>query len=237
MRTLGGLPAYSQFTVPKEINTAVFDISSWSQSLANASNLTIVELIDDSLVPISEFIEEDNLKEALYDYYENGLDSYFDPLIEPHIEVRPKTNENEEIQVAYLVSRYGDYLTLTEWNIYPHSADSDLKQLINYLHEVYPSLKVELYRYNTRDFINPGLMPYELCDFRPEDMKKFVDPKTGKTYLLRAITGQGKKFAFTLYDQNVINDYTFDNIIKQMPVATDETVETIRRDYQRLIAL
>lgn len=66
LRTLGGLPAYSQFTVPKDINSLVFDISTWSRSLENSSNLTIAELTEESLIPISDLIEEDNLKQAFY---------------------------------------------------------------------------------------------------------------------------------------------------------------------------
>ena len=98
---------------------------------------------------------------------------------------------------------------------------------------------------NNDDFIaldSTDRFPHELpCDVVEMDMdmdvmRKYVNPKTGKIYLLYDSPHGNKKIAYTVYGENVIDDYTFGDVIDGMEEVTDMDVEDIRREY-RLVAL
>lgn len=65
-------------------------------------------------------------------------------------------------------------------------------------------------------------------------MSKYTDPKRGKIYLLTTVKSNGKKRAYTLYDKNIINDYTLKKIIDHLPTNNNIDVETIRKDYYKI---
>ena len=56
-----------------------------------------------------------------------------------------------------------------------------------------------------------------------------------KTYLLTTIQSSGEKVAYVLYNQDIIDEYTFNDIITQIP-ATDKSLAYIKSQYE-LIAL
>lgn len=244
LRTLGGLPSYSQFTVPKDINSMVFDLSLWSKSLENTSNLTIADLPKGSLIPLSDFVEEDNLKEAFYDYYKKGSNAKISLIQEPHLEIRMVyySNGAHSIWETNLITRYGEKIHLRSTFMFAG-------EMIYYVHEeadrvsaLFPGLKVEA---DYLDFKKPNRPPgYNLQGkildkenrFSTKGMRKFTDSTTGKIYLLTTVTENGKKLAYTLYDSNVINDYIFEDLINSLPVDKNATLKSIREEYY-LIAL
>ena len=68
-----------------------------------------------------------------------------------------------------------------------------------------------------------------------KNAKKFIDNKTGKTYIL-TIGRKNEKIAYTLYSEEIISDYNFEEVINRIPLANNITLKQIRKDYQ-LIAL
>ena len=66
-------------------------------------------------------------------------------------------------------------------------------------------------------------------------MKKFVSEENGKTYLLTT-NAAGDKVAYVLYDNYIIDDYTFSDLVASLDVEDQLTLDQIRRRY-RLIAL
>lgn len=238
LRTQGGLPAYSQFSVPKDVNSITFDLSAWSRSLENTTNLTIAELIDESLIPISEFIEENNLKELIYSYYKNGSNEKIKYLKEPSLvmQIIPYTEKGARLE-TFLITRYNDRIALRTYYMEP----SELKLYVNQetarIKLLFPDLKITsqpnfpyLDGYIT-DILSPSRNEFDM-----KNMSKFIDSATGKIYLLTTVPQTGEKLAYTLYDDNVVNDYAFEDIINNLPVNNNVTLSMIIKQY-RLIAL
>jgi len=71
--TIGGLSPHYKFTVAKELCAPVIDLSGWSTSLGYEANLAIAELIDDSLIPIVEAIEEENIRNQMIKLYTSDI--------------------------------------------------------------------------------------------------------------------------------------------------------------------
>lgn len=238
LRTLGGLPAYSQFTVPKDINSLVFDISAWSKSLENASSLTIAELTQESLIPISDFIEEDNLKEALYAYYENGANSEITYIKEPHIKLRMIFyNQQFAIWETSLFTRYGEYIRLRTATMQPLQATDYLYQEAARVSTLFPNLRIEgIPNYYQVGGNHNADISDDQNQFDISNMSKFIDSATGKIYLLTTVPQTGEKLAYTLYDNHIINDYVLENLINGLPVNNNVSLTSIRSQY-RLIAL
>jgi hypothetical protein len=238
LRTLGGLPAYSQFTVPKDINSLVFDISTWSRSLENSSNLTIAELTEESLIPISDLIEEDNLKQAFYTYYQKGINREVAYMQEPHIKLR-LIFYNQQISVweTCLVTRYGEHVRLRTATISPNQSGSYLYEEADRVSILFPGLKVVgIPSYYKPGGSNNAYLVDNQNRFSINGMTKFTDTKTGKIYLLTTVPETGEKLAYTLYDSNVINDYIFAPLINSLPINNNVTLKSIRKQYY-LIAL
>ncbi|MBR4409537.1 MAG: hypothetical protein IKT11_07460, partial [Bacteroidales bacterium] len=66
----------------------------------------------------------------------------------------------------------------------------------------------------------------------PSTLTKFVDNKTGKTYIL----DEFQRIGYTLYDQDVMDCYSGGEFVRRIPNAQNITVKDIRRNYN-LIAL
>lgn len=65
IETVGGSPAYPIFTIPQKLEDVNLDLSQWMASLADTTTHSIVDIADEGLVPISEFILEKNMKNLL----------------------------------------------------------------------------------------------------------------------------------------------------------------------------
>lgn len=238
LRTLGGIPAYSQFTIPQSLDDVAFDLSAWSQSLTSTSNLTVVELPEKSLVPVIEFVEEENLRNHLKPYYKEGLSS--NPMMsfpEPYIMLQLGLNWDYMMLSAdaYLVTRYGNVL-LCESYLLSGNLDECIAEVEAAIKASYPYIRIEEHiedAANTRGSVSVPT-EYNNCEFKLSEMRKIVDPNTDKVYLLRE-TPAGNKYAFTIYEE-VVNDYTFQEAFEAMPVADDITLNEVRNEYQ-LIAL
>lgn len=84
IETVGGSPAYPIFTIPQKLEDVNIDLSQWMASLTDKTTHSIVDIADEGLVPISEFILEKNMKDRIGLYMKggNGLKPYYE---EPQI--------------------------------------------------------------------------------------------------------------------------------------------------------
>ncbi len=234
VRTIGGLPGYAQFTIPKEIDEVNFDLTNWCNSLSNKEELTIVELPEKSLIPIADFLEEDNLKEAFYHYYEFGSkpEGEFTYLQEPCISIR-MIFYNQQIATyeTSLKTRYGDYIALRRATMYPMEAQAYLKEEATRIGGIFPNLKIEgMPKYYLT--LGRTVVPTDdLNEFNTENMSKFIDSKTGKIYLLTTVKSTGQRRAYTLYNDRVINDYVFKDLINKLPINNNIDLKSIRNNY------
>ena len=102
------------------------------------------------------------------------------------------------------------------------------------LQEIFPD--IEINSYNDYHIGRLGdITVYSGCEFDVDSLTKYFDNVTGKTYLLTTIQSSGEKVAYVLYNQDIIDEYTFNDIITQIP-ATDKSLAYIKSQYE-LIAL
>lgn len=236
MATYGGLPSFSGFSVPKDLNTASFNISSWCQSIASESNLTIVSLPDGALIPLTEFIEEDNLKEALYDYYEKGASGEIKPMQEPYVEIYGIYAGNIRYAVmADLHTRYGEIIRLRGGVVVPYIfANSFMSKVYGEMCNLFDGIRIEL------RFIE-GSGEKEDVFFQPSDQLmpgcfgKYIDSSSGKIYILCENMTNKNLVAYTIYNEEILNEYRLAKYVDSLPLS-DITLEEIRKNY-RLIAL
>lgn len=253
VHTYGGTAAYNQFTPPKDVNDAFFDLSSWCKSLLDEETHTIANIPENSLIPLYELIEEDNLKERLHDIMELG---YADnkSLREPYIHIgRWKiynriSDLNTVLEISsFLSTRYGDNLELSYCEFTPHS-NIDIERFIAYesnrIKKQFPGLKIIVDE--IPDITNPesGTIFLPIISF-PIDtsaadinlnlMKKYIDPASGKLYLLPD-ENNSSDIVYTVYNDATLNDYTIKNKIENMESVTGIDLDAMREAY-RIIAL
>ena len=145
----GGTASYNQFTPPKDVNDAYFALSSWCKSLTDESNHTIADIPANSLIPLYEFIEEDNLKEKLQQIMATG-DAANKNLGEPYIYIWNVPRVELETRLPMvdfhceLHTRYGDILNLSSCDLSGPN-DATLERFISYessrLKKQFPGLK------------------------------------------------------------------------------------------------
>ena len=148
--TYGGTASYNQFTPPKDVNDAYFALSSWCKSLTDESNHTIADIPANSLIPLYEFIEEDNLKEKLQQIMATG-DAANKNLGEPYIYIWNVPRVELETRLPMvdfhceLHTRYGDILNLSSCDLSGPN-DATLERFISYessrLKKQFPGLKI-----------------------------------------------------------------------------------------------
>lgn len=345
-RTIGGIPLFSKYTSPKDISSVNYDFTTWCNSLSDQANLTIASFPDNSLIPITEFIEEDNLKSEIKNYCESNI-SPVNRLYEPCLTVvLQRINDNYVSADLILDTRYTNvdkykvdknkvdryhilkeevpssempiyikklqntfpylkikvetdpdvtFVAVSEndpnlhfgildfggivWTVlfYGGNESSDMIALLReayvgskyatgYYEEeaariknLYPGIKVTVdpdcsfYSIPKEDYDDVTITwDYSVVLYDEEnysdvyekntaifkDAKKFIDNKTGKTYILTTarISSAMEKIAFTLYSEEIISDYGFEEIIDSMPLANNMTLKRIKKDY-KLIAL
>lgn len=250
LKTLGGSPVCPVFASPQDINTTLIDLTSWCASLQNDDNLAIALLPEQSLMQIASFIEEENIRTKIGNLIKHGWGAVKpkEPLLKPRIEVcLAKMGINEDTWETRLLTRYGNYIMLKNKNVKKADSNKYLEDELKLAKNRFPYLDI-IKVFNYYRIIGGGgiQQPEPPYDFDFERMTKFVDPKSGKTYLmpkkpvivnpvtLKAAVNS-KPIAYTLYDQRVINDYTFQGYIDKMETA-NTSVEYIRENF-RLIAL
>lgn len=260
LQTKGGLPGYSIPTNAEDINKVNYDLSSWYNSIADPKYHTIVDLPDESLLPLSTFIEEDNLREGYeeYAYHKSGLhpankrrgmqepyviieDTYYYTdmdTLELETVLITRYSQSVHLQTAKLpVERVNEYVyaeTDRVRTMFPGievdfcSSFCDVPDMNDYYHVEFKDIK-DLEIYSEGRGLYGG--PLDL-----NDATKFIDPESGKIYILSKSKYNGKKVVYTLYNEDVVNDYTLKDVIKRIPENKKVTLSKIRRDY-RLEAL
>ena len=264
--TFGGIPVGgNQFTPPKDVNEAFFDLSDWCASLQNSQYHTIADLPDGSLIPLYEFIEEDNLRERFMRIMKRGKAGDTE-LAEPYVAVNgtPTLHIDGTYYVKVSVSlktRFGERLMIGETTLPSlEYKDAFTEWIVPRIRAQFPGIMLKigypLVEYNpdfeliaaTADAPGslasdvPGVSP-QAAAFRLDLSEADINLHEMKRYLDRE-SGKmyllfdcpdGSKVAYTIYDPSIMNDYTISNIVKNMPHVTMD-VDAIRRNY-RLVAL
>lgn len=65
VKTIGGSPFFSNFSIPTKVDNADINLSQWVSSLNDKSTHKIIDIADEGLIPITEFMLEENMKKIL----------------------------------------------------------------------------------------------------------------------------------------------------------------------------
>ena len=234
--TIGGAPEL-QINLPvlesKDLPQGI-DVSAWVRSLTNEKTHTIIDIQDDGLVPISEFILESNFRQRIMDTYSG--------ILEPNMKNDPVRIEISKVFIRYdkssgeplcdialvLHTRNGDKLILTKLN--ENASDEELTS--NNLREQYISKGRNLVA-TVKDIFkgikksgkpNKILYPYlrtTLCSHAVIDfnrVRKYKNPKTKVVYLY----DDTSKIALSYYqgedgDKDLESEYGLTDFVKTLP--------------------
>ncbi len=106
IKTLGGNASSSAFSMPQEVGKSSINLSSWVASLDNPNNHVISEFADGGLIPITDFILENNLKNMIKNCMEG---STLNNNHEPQLYIANCTSANSNLYEALVIlyNRFG----------------------------------------------------------------------------------------------------------------------------------
>lgn len=112
IETVGGSPAFPVFTIPQKLEDVNIDLSQWMASLTDTATHSMVDIADEGLVPISEFILEKNMRNLLELHTRGDVMERF--YKEPQIvfEIASFMGLNGTKCVVYLYTRNHEFITL-----------------------------------------------------------------------------------------------------------------------------
>lgn len=252
VHTYGGIASYNQFTPPKDVNDSYFNLNDWCLSLNNEQTHTIANIPDYALIPLYEFIEEDNLKNKFISIMENGHSSN-SSLQEPYIsiDISPKMNlDNEHVLSVHasLYTRYGDCLKIfsTEDVIEPTKFELDrfIAGQKARLQKQFPGISILIADYEEWDLFIGASHTIPIYNrftidstegFNLFYMNKYQNPTTGKIYLIPK--NNSATTLYTIFGDYAMNDYSIKNIVESMSTLTNDTFESTRTSASHIIAL
>lgn len=209
IETVGGSPAYPIFTIPQKLDEISLDLSPWMSSLTDTTTHSIVDIADEGLIPITDFILEDNMKNLLNLKIKNsGMRRFYkEPLIifEPLSNAFSTTTPNLNI---YLYTRNNEFVTL-ERKLAPVS-DLWLEKEAERYSRIF-GLQINILKSVGKRFIESNktfdydapLMERSFC-FRDAD---------GCLYIL----DQVKKIGLSIHSDYLLDTYALRNFVKTCP--------------------
>lgn len=225
VRTIGGSPEYASFTSPKSIDNIDIDLNSWLKTLSDKNTHTIVEFPENSLIPMTNFILEKNLKDAFTKFYNNGITSV-KRIQEPKITIEylgPLQSNLFSVYGTYLNTRYGDKLILNI-SYQSHNRIGDYLKKETEKWSKIMGVKIEAENYPIQDVMREAYMT-QCLDVK--NVTKYTAPN-GIIYLL--YEGRAAKFAYSIYNATIIDDYAMRNFVNSLPT-TEITMDKLKKEY------
>lgn len=208
VKTIGGSPEFASFSIPQSIDNININLSGWMSSLNNKNTHSIIEFANGGLIPIVDFIMEDNLRNSFLNLYETGI-SKIDELQEPYIVIGIAPRQPMADFYIHLVTRFGDVLLLQSETIPMGLAASRVKEEVARLSGIYGVKIIE----------QNGLFLHSEIHFEGLDeskMTKFVDPISNTTFLL--YSEGNKKYAYSIHSDRILDDYVIHKFVNNLPM-------------------
>ena len=249
VKTLGGIGAIINYTDPEKVSSININLSSWLTSLNNENTHSIIDISDNGLLPISEFVREYNLKYYLKSFLEGKGIWGGRQFIEPEIIYAYLENINRDI--LFLKTRFGDVIRLHNEK---HISKANTESLINTYSSKY---KVKITDYSPwYNYVFVDLFPNGTVndEFDPlaelyineafnefnygatieinvgDTMKKIV--YEDKTYLISQKAGV--KFVYSIHDDYILDTYGIREWVNNMPPSQ---LTEIQLDEYTIVAL
>jgi len=236
IKTFGGIRDGSQAEVnARAIKDLNIDLTSWMRSLNDVSNHTMIDIADNSLFPLSDFVLETNFKQRLDDTFNEVLPTYTN-LVYPYIEiVRVMVRSTPSYEALYdvaavLVTRQGDRIILSD-GLAPAATDAELRQnednaVFMQKVEKIAAEKSKLFSadieisYNKKTRLNPVLrspLCIDLTGFNEKNFYRFYYEKTGIEYIYDPSTRLCFSYFIDEGDDEVLDIYGIRNWVESLP--------------------
>lgn len=234
IKTFGGNRRGSEAEVKaRSMEDLHIDLSSWLQSLNDEDNNTIIDVLDNSLYPLSDFVLETNFKQRIDDTT-NGILSPFYDFVTPYIVIeRVMVRSTPSYEALYdvvpvLITRQGDRIIFMNKS---NKSDDDLRKNANndYFMERVKDIsnnrmnmfsdEIEL-AYNKKTHINP-ILRNPLCivinDFNKADFYRYYYAKTSIEYIYNPKTHVAFSFFIDEDDDEVLDIYGIRKWFENLP--------------------
>ena len=232
IKTLGGQYGYNVATPAHDVFNFTIDLTNWLQSLNAPKTHTMIDIQDQGLFPISDFILEENFKQR---YNDTHMDlQYQEYLEEPYIEIVKvyvrKSSKGEKLYdiVPVLSTRQGDKLIFSNPDAINQS-DEELKanNTTATFTEKSNAIKDEKSKYyklaikaNPNKIINPIIqttLSFPINNVKESGMYKFKNSNTNIWYIYNPTS----LYCFAFYDDDYIPDaYGIADWINSIPIKT-----------------
>lgn len=173
--------------ISHELGNMVFDFTDWYNSLKDTTNFHIVQLPTRALIPLTNYIEESNIRDQ-FEKYCSGK-TIPDKLQTPSIRINTKQVDGGCNVSVILISRYGDNICLVK-DKYVESAalNQYLASTCARLIPIFPDLKIssnsDLLNWNSK----PGLyVTIEIVYHGRDDINTYVGQIPYSGILIRSV--------------------------------------------------
>lgn len=237
VQTYGGISGHTKFSDPLTINVININLDSWLQSLSNQGNLVVSSINDGGLLPITDFVIEENFREHIQRYFKyNKSEELREPIIY-HI-LCPFLND-ELKPWACLWTRTGEIVQIFD------SRYTKTEQRSDYINnQILPIFKCKHGYFEAFQGGPVGGIWAGIYNIFLDTAKKYEDPNTGFKYILisgadfpcdpNAYGGYfevNSKIAFSIHNDYILDTYGIRDWYNNMP-ATNTTRENIIRNYK-----
>lgn len=225
IKTAGGNSSFASFSIPKEIKDTNINLSEWLSSLNE--NKTLIEFGYNGLIPITDFIIEENLKETMMEYYKTG-NIEIRELQEPYISIDVSIPDLSVCTILH--TKYGDNIVL--------NIQYDTKE-----HPYYEQLLEEKERIGQMFGMKIISSPFEydprikylyFKPFEESHLYKYIYNNT--IYIVSDYIDNNpesiyynKRYAFSVQTSKTIQDYAMKDLIERLPSINLDFAEFIRK--------
>lgn len=236
IKTFGGIRDGGEAEIKaRPIEDLNINLTSWMHSLNNVSTHTMIDIADNGLCPLSDFVLEKNFKQRLDDTFNEVL-TPFTNLVYPYIEiVRVMVRSTSSYDALYdvaavLVTRQGDRIILSDGNA-TTTTDAELRKNEDnavFMQKVekiaaekskFFSSDIEI-SYNKKTKLNPILrspLCIDLAKFNEKNFYRFYYEKTGIEYIYDPTTRICFSYFIDEGDDEALDIYGIRNWVESLP--------------------
>lgn len=223
IRTIGGSAEYGSFSTATSINNLNIDMSGWMGSLNDKSTHSIIDIADNGLVPIADFIMEENLKRRFLQFYTEGV-SEITQLQEPYIELASEGNFVLILRVI-LHTRFGDEILICNKGISPKYPDNPVESIKDWerIEAEFVSRYTSIYKLKCVQqgwLTSPRLRSRNVVQISFEELDESQMQKftwDNKLYLLYSNGTQ--KYAYSIHADYLLDTYAIREFVNTLPTA------------------
>lgn len=245
----GGKPMGLSMNSAIELSKVSFDLNPWVSSLSDSKLHTIIDITENGLYPLSDFVLEENFKERIESTME-GYISKYPTFVTPYIEIMrvferfAASGEALYDIAAVLNTRQGDKIVLRSGST-SSASDEELKrnESSTVFNQKASEIKQEKAKYygldiksNSATRLNPTIgNPFVCIDLKSvsePDMYTYTNPSTGIQYIYYTKA----KIAFAHYIDKldgdwILDDYGIRDWVESLPVKSI-SMATLANSYK-----